>query len=78
MDARAIRMAAELASEPVFPKRTRSAPGTCATTRSAISTSIGWGSVKEIPSASCRSIAAFTLGHACPRITGPSAIGKST
>ena len=75
--ARASRMAAAVASEPVLAKRTRSTPGTRSTIISATSTSIGWGRVKTIPSRSWRSIASVTAGWEWPRITGPRAIGRS-
>ena len=47
--ARARRTAAEVASDPVFANRTRSAPGTLSMIRSAISSSSGCGSVKTVP-----------------------------
>ena len=45
--------------------------------RSATSSSSGCGSVKVIPLRSCSTIAASTAGWQCPRMIGPSAIGKS-
>ncbi len=64
MKARATRTAAVVTSQPVFAKRTRSAPGTMSRTSSATSTSSGCISEKVIPCASCARIASSTVGIA--------------